>query len=52
VTGGEPFIASEVAGRYLQEAIFGPGARNRWEDTVLGATGERLNPEHFVKSLR
>jgi peptidyl-dipeptidase A len=51
VSGG-PFFMSEVAGRYLQEALFGPGARNRWEDTVLGATGERLNPGYFVKSLR
>jgi peptidyl-dipeptidase A len=52
VTGGEAFFMSEVAGRYLQEALFGPGARNRWEDTVLGATGERLNPDYFVNSLR
>jgi hypothetical protein len=43
VGGGEPFSMSEVAGRYLQEALFGPGARNRWEDAVLEATGERLN---------
>jgi len=52
VTGGEPFFMSEAAGRYLQEAIFGPGARNRWEDTVLGATGESLNPNYFVNSFR
>ncbi len=51
VVGG-PFFMSEVAGRYLQEALFGPGARNRWEDVVLGATGERLNPNYFVNSLR
>jgi peptidyl-dipeptidase A len=41
-----------VAGRYLQEALFGPGARSGWEDAVLGATGERLNPNYFVNSLR
>jgi peptidyl-dipeptidase A len=51
VTGGEPFFSSEAAGRYLQEAVFGPGARNGWQATVLGATGERLSPHHFVKSL-
>ena len=51
VTGG-PFFMSEVAGRYLQEAVFGPGARNGWEATVLRATGEKLNPDYFVKSLR
>jgi peptidyl-dipeptidase A len=50
VVGG-PFFMSEVAGRYLQEAVFGPGARHDWRDTVLGATGERLNPDYFVRSL-
>jgi hypothetical protein len=51
VTGGEPFFASEASGRYLQEAVFGTGTRNGWQDTVLRATGERLSPHHFVKSL-
>jgi peptidyl-dipeptidase A len=51
VTDGEPYFASEAAGRYLQEAVFGPGARNGWQDTVIGATGERLNPDYFVRSL-
>jgi peptidyl-dipeptidase A len=46
-----PFFLSELSGRYLLEAVFGPGARNNWEDTVLRATGERLNPDYFVKSL-
>ena len=50
VSGG-PFFISEVSGRYLLEAVFGPGARNNWQDTVLGATGERPNPYYFVKSL-
>ena len=49
---GKPFFRSETAGRYLQEAIFGPGARNDWEDTVLHATGEKLDPAYFVGSLR
>jgi peptidyl-dipeptidase A len=46
-----PFYANEVAGRYLLESFFGPGARENWRDTVLRATGEPLNPGHFVKSL-
>jgi peptidyl-dipeptidase A len=50
VVGG-PFFLSDAAGRYLQEAVFGPGARNDWRDTVLGATGERLDPGYFVRSL-
>ena len=47
-----PFFQDEMAGRYLQEAVLGPGARNAWGETVLGATGERLDPKHFVASLR
>jgi peptidyl-dipeptidase A len=46
-----PFYESEVAGRYLLEAVFGPGAREGWRDTVQRATGEALNPDHFVRSL-
>jgi len=42
---------SELAGRYLQETVFGQGARDRWEDAVLRATGEKLNSDYFVKSL-
>ncbi len=47
-----PFFMSEVAGRYLLEAVFGPGAREDWQTTVLRATGEALSPDCFVKSLR
>jgi peptidyl-dipeptidase A len=50
VTHG-PFYENEVAGRYLMESFFGPGARENWRDTVLNATGEPLNPGHFVRSL-
>lgn len=46
-----PFFMSEVAGRYLLEAIFGPGARDDWRTTVIRATGEALSPNYFVKSM-
>ena len=46
-----PFFMSEVAGRYLIEAVFGPGARDDWRTTVIRATGEALTPDYFVKSL-
>ena len=49
---GKPFFRSETAGRYLQEAIFGPGARSDWEETILHATGETLNSDYFAKYLR
>ena len=52
VVGDGPFFMSELAGRYLQEAVFSPGARDNWGDTVLRATGEKLNPDYLVKSLR
>ncbi|CAN5657780.1 hypothetical protein BH24ACT18_BH24ACT18_01610 [soil metagenome] len=47
-----PFYENEVAGRYLLESFFGPGARENWRDTVLRATGEPLDPRHLVESLR
>jgi peptidyl-dipeptidase A len=50
VVGG-PFYEHELSGRYLQEAFFGPGARDDWKTTVLRATGEELNPDYFVKAL-
>jgi hypothetical protein len=30
-----PFYQNEVAGRYLLESFFGPGARENWRNTVL-----------------
>jgi peptidyl-dipeptidase A len=50
VVGG-PFYEHELSGRYLQEAFFGPGARDDWKTTVLRATGEKLNPSYFVGTL-
>ncbi len=46
-----PFYGNEVAGRYLLESFFGPGARENWRDTVLRATGEPLDPRHFVRGI-
>ena len=46
-----PFHGSEIAGRYLQEAVFGPGARDDWRTAVLRATGEELDPRYFVEPL-
>jgi peptidyl-dipeptidase A len=48
---GGPFYESDLAGRYLQEAFFGPGARDDWKKTVLRATGEELTPAYFVEAL-
>jgi peptidyl-dipeptidase A len=50
VTRG-PFYENEVAGRYLVEAFFGPGARENWQDTVVRTTGQPLRAEHFVGAI-
>ncbi len=47
-----PFYSNEVTGRYFLESFFGPGARENWRDTILRATGEPLNAEHFAEALR
>lgn len=46
-----PFFESEAAGRYLLEAVFGPGAREGWRETVLRATGEPLDAAYFVEAI-
>ena len=51
VTHG-PFYENEVAGRYLVEAFFGPGAHETWRDTVLRATVEEINLDYFANLLR
>jgi len=48
---GGAFYEHEIAGRYLQEAFFSPGAREDWRHTVLRATGELLEPKYFVSAL-
>ncbi len=32
--------------------MFDPGVRNNLEETILRATGERLDPDYFAESLR
>jgi peptidyl-dipeptidase A len=46
-----PFYQNEVAGRYLLESFFGPGARENWRDTVQRATGGPLDTAHFVRNI-
>ncbi len=46
-----PFYENEVAGGYLAQSIFNPGARQNWRDTVIDATGEPLDLAPFVRSI-
>jgi peptidyl-dipeptidase A len=48
---GTPFFLDRRSGDFLKECFFAPGATEGWEDTVVRATGERLDPGYFVKSL-
>lgn len=35
-------------GSYLIEEFFKPGARHPWNEKIERATGEKLNPQHFI----
>ncbi len=38
-------------GAFLRERIFEPGAAANWQDTLKAATGEPLDPEHFLRQF-
>jgi peptidyl-dipeptidase A len=44
----ESYVGNPEAGRFLVEKIFQPGARYEWNEMLTRATGEALNPEHFI----
>jgi peptidyl-dipeptidase A len=44
-------VTSPAVGQYLTEKIFAPGARLPWNELIAQATGEPLNPAHFVHHL-
>ncbi|WP_306009257.1 M2 family metallopeptidase [Bacillus sp. MMSF_3328] len=41
-------ILSKEAGSYLLEEFFKPGAALHWNEKIEKATGEKLNPQHFI----
>ena len=45
-------FAGEEVGNYLVEHIFKPGSRQNWNTTLERATGEPLNPEHFIRQFQ
>ncbi|MFC1743140.1 M2 family metallopeptidase [Candidatus Riflebacteria bacterium] len=49
-TGNKVLWQQEV-GIFLKEKIFIPGSSRNWEDSLVFATGEPLNPEYFVKDF-
>jgi len=50
--GGDPadldFTGHPELGEYLIEKIFKPGRSMRWDDLLVSATGESLNPDYFA----
>lgn len=50
-SGADTLAGSVDAGAYLKREIFTPGARYRWDELLRRATGETLNPEHFVEQF-
>lgn len=45
------FVDQPAAGAWLREAVFEPGARRDWQETLMHATGEPLNPSHFMRQF-
>jgi peptidyl-dipeptidase A len=43
-------VGRKQAGKWLQERIFLPGAKQDWERHVATATGEPLNPAYFARA--
>lgn len=43
------FAGRPEAGKWLKTHIFGPGNRYPWQELTERATGEPLNPRHFVE---
>jgi peptidyl-dipeptidase A len=49
VASESELVDSPKVGQWLTEKIFRPGSTYMWNDHVEFATGEKLNPEHFIK---
>ena len=45
------YAGNPEVGQYLVENVFKPGARYDWNTMLKKATGEELNPEHFVRQF-
>jgi len=48
VVKSESYVGNPEVGQYLVERVFKPGSRYDWNTMLKKATGEDLNPEHFV----
>jgi peptidyl-dipeptidase A len=44
----DSYAGNPAVGMYLVEKVFKPGARYDWNTMLKRATGEDLNPAHFI----
>lgn len=51
VTKDESYAGNPQVGQFLVSRIFKPGTRYPWNDMLRQATGENLNPAHFVNQF-
>jgi peptidyl-dipeptidase A len=50
--GAARVVFDRTSGDYLRREIFARGARLPWNELIRAATGEPLNPAHFVAHIR
>ncbi len=51
VVHAESFVGNSSAGQFLVQKVFMPGAREEWNAMLKQATGEELNPKHWVEQF-
>ncbi len=51
VVKSESYVGNLEVGTYLVEKVFKPGARYGWNEMLRRATGEALDPSHFVRQF-
>jgi peptidyl-dipeptidase A len=51
VTARGSYVGDLKTGKFLVERIFKSGARHPWNTMLADATGESLNPKHFIQQF-
>ena len=45
------YVNEKRVGEYLREKVFKPGSNVHWNELLVDATGEKLNPQYLVNQL-
>jgi peptidyl-dipeptidase A len=51
VAKSQSYVGNPEVGEYLVSKVFKPGSRYTWNSMLTQATGEQLNPEHFIQQF-